>query len=329
MLSLSTIIKWLMVFLLFELSLFAGYIILFNILEVKNPFQKTQENPVQVSLQALLDHQKELEVKPMVQTIEAPKVVLEEKEEERVEEVKKKTLLEATLMHIEPNSEEDIVHIEDETVQPIIYTKSISLSKLSIEKKKKSFINMIIPAILIAKYRIKEDRKKVKQLLEDENLSKEDLLWLTKKRHIFKSESNNELYEKMEVHPTSIVIAQAIIESGWGTSRFFEEANNLFGIWSFNEYEKRIEAAESRGDKRVYLKKYDNVEQSINDYFMMLSTKDAYQEFRNLRLESQDPFELIKGLSRYSELGDEYIENLKNTIEKNKLLAYDTYRLEL
>lgn len=314
-----------MVFLLFELSLFAGYIILFNVLEVENPFQKVHKTPLQISVQEVVKYEKELDVKMIPQTFDKPEpnVVLEK------EEAEKKVGLEAALVHIEPSSEADIVQIMDETVKPIIYTKSIPLSQLSIENKKKSFINMVIPAILIAKYRISEDRKKVKVLLEDENLSKEDLLWLTKQRHIFKSENNTELYQKMESHPTSIVMAQAIIESGWGTSRFFEEGNNLFGIWSFNEHESRIEAAESRGEKKVYLKKYKSVEQSISDYFMMLATKGAYQEFRERRLMSQDPFELIQELGRYSELGEEYIQNLKNTIEKNKLLIYDSYRLAL
>jgi Bax protein len=313
MFSLNAIIKWLIVFLLFELSLFAGYIILFNVLEVKNPFEKTLENPVQVS-----------EKQSYIKIPKESMVVLEkEKKQEN------KASLEKVLVHIEPSSQEDIVHIVDESVEPIIYTKSIALSELSIESKKKSFMNMIIPAILISKYRINQDRSKVKTLLKDDNLSKENLLWLTKKRHIFEAETNDELYEKMALHPTSIVIAQAIIESGWGTSRFFEEANNLFGIWSFNEHESRIEASERRGNKKVYLKKYENIEQSINDYFIMLSTKGAYEEFRERRLESENPFELIQELGRYSELGEEYIQNLKNTIEKNKLLIYDSYRLAL
>jgi len=329
MFNLNKIIYWLIVVLLLELSLFAGYIILFNLLEVKNPFEKVVESSVQTSVKELVSSEKVIVPKSIVEKAEKVKKVEESKVvvEEIIEA--NKTTLEEALVHIAPSSQADIVSIMNGSVKPIVYTKTISLSELSIENKKKSFIDMIIPSILIAKHRIKEDREKVKKLLFEQNLSKEEKLWLTKKRHIFKSETNDELYNKMELHPTSIVIAQAIIESGWGTSRFFEEANNLFGIWSFYEHEKRIEAAETRGDEKVYLKMYSNIEQSINDYFLMLSTKDAYEEFRAIRLKSQDPFELIKALGKYSELGEEYIENLKNTIEKNELLAYDTYRLEL
>ncbi len=223
----------------------------------------------------------------------------------------------------------DIVAINNQSVKPIIYTKSIKLSELSIADKKKVFIDMLIPSILVAKHRIAKERKRVAKLLQLETISSEDALWLRKKRYIFKASNIDELYDKMELHPTSIVIAQAIIESGWGTSRFFEKANNVFGIWSFNEHEKRIAASKKRGAHTVYLKKYASVEQSIHDYFIMLSTKDAYKDFRATRLESQDPFILIKELGKYSELGDEYIENLRNTIKTNKLLAYDSYSLDI
>ena len=237
--------------------------------------------------------------------------------------------LEDVLVHVHPKNQSDIVRLETQKVKPIIYTQSINLSSMSIEDKKRTFIDMILPSILVAKYRIKKERKKVLELLRDENLSKEDSLWLTKKRYFFNASTLDELYDKMELHPTSIIIAQAVIESGWGTSRFFEKANNVFGIWSFNEHEQRMVAGKKRGTKKVYLKKYKDVEQSINDYFLMLSTKDAYKDFRIKRLESQDPFVLIEELGKYSELRDAYILNLKNTIKQNKLLAYDSYSLDI
>lgn len=305
-----------MLFLAFELSLFAAYIILFNILEVKNPFEKPLENPVvQLAKKEKVQYPKEANSSKMI----APQVKV----------APEKNKLETALVEITPNSPEDIVHVMDEGVKPIIYTKSIPLSKLSIQNKKQSFIDMIVPSILIVKRRICQDRERVIALINQGELSKEERVWLTKKRHIFKAKDNNELYKKMGTHPTSIVVAQAIIESGWGTSRFFEQANNLFGVWSFTEHEERMEANESRGEQRVYLRKYTSIEQSINDYFILLSTQEAYQAFRDKRLRSQNPFELIQELDKYSELGDVYIRNLKETIEKNGLELYDSYHLDL
>ena len=274
---------------------------------------------------------KPIDVKTEILKEKKLKIITYIKEEPTIEikNIKKNKSFEDVLVHLKPHSKLDIVAIKNQMVKPIIYTKSIKLSDLSIKHKKKTFINMLIPSILVAKHRIRIERKKVVKLLNVKSLSSKDSLWLMKKRHIFKASSIDELYDKMELHPTSIIIAQAIIESGWGTSRFFEKANNVFGIWSFNEHEKRISASEKRGKKTVYVKKYDDVEASIYDYFLLLSTKDVYQGFREKRLESQDPFVLIEELGKYSELGDEYIENLKNTIVKNKLLAYDSYSLDI
>ncbi len=234
-----------------------------------------------------------------------------------------------SLIKISPKSCNDVVKIESPLVKPILYTKSVNLDKVSIDKKKRTFIDMLLPSILLAKHHLIEDKHHVLALLKKDKLSESDKLWLRKKRQIFKAKSNDELYDKMEIHPTSIIIAQAIVESGWGTSKFFKKANNVFGIWSFSSNDKRVAASKKRGDKIIYLKKYNSVEESIFDYMLTLSTKDVYKKFREKRLETQDPFELIKYLGNYSELRDKYIKNLKNTIQKNKLLAYDSYRLDM
>jgi Bax protein len=316
MFTLNKTIYYLILLLLLELSLLGGLYLI-----IENFFDTKVSNPKVLKLKVLKverPNEKVLKVISYIKKEPAKKVV----------KIKVKSL-EDVLVHLQPSSELDIVAIKNQMVKPIIYTKSIKLSDLSIELKKKAFIDMLIPSILVAKHRMLIERKKVAKFLNIENISPKDSLWLTKKRYIFKAKTIDELYDKMELHPTSIVIAQAIIESGWGTSRFFEKANNVFGIWSFNEHEKRIAASERRGKKTIYLKKYSSIEQSISDYFLMLSTKDAYKDFRAVRLESQDPFVLIKQLEKYSELGQEYIENLKNTIEKNKLLAYDSYSLDI
>lgn len=319
MFNLNKIIYTLLIFLLLELGLLAIYSVI---------SESSSEKHANTKIFKVVDTDKH-EPLPILK-IKSPII----KEAEQVKShtlIKPKRIksLEDVLIHVSPHRKSDIISIQNQMVQPIIYTKSIKLTEMSIENKKQTFINMMIPSILVAKHRIKEERKKVLKLLRQEHISKKDDLWLRKKRYIFKASTVDELYERMELHPTSIVIAQAIIESGWGTSRFFEQANNVFGIWSFNEHEKRIAASKKRGDKTIYLKKYKDVEQSISDYFLLLSTKDAYKEFREKRLESQDPFILIEQLGKYSELGEAYIENLKNTIEENQLLAYDSYSLDI
>ena len=230
---------------------------------------------------------------------------------------------------IAPKTAEDILSLSDQKVQPVLYANTVPLSPLSIKKKKETFINMMLPSILLAKLRLKLERKKVFRLSQKQHLSITEEAWLAKKRDEFEVGDNNELYQKMAPHPTSLIIAQAIVESGWGTSKFFQQGNNVFGVWSFDKKDKRIVADEKRGDKSVYLKKYQTLDQSIHDYFLTISSVPYYEKFREKRLETQNPFKLVEHLGKYSELGDEYIANIKNIIRKNNLLDYDQYRLDL
>ena len=226
-------------------------------------------------------------------------------------------------------NDNDVVILKSQKVEPICYTNTVSLSKLTIQRKKETFINMMIPSILLAKHKMKMERKKVLRLSKKNKISIEEAFWLHQKRVDFEVETNDELYRSMELHPTSLIIAQAIVESGWGTSKFFQKANNVFGIWSFDKQDKRISASEKRGKKRIYLKKYSSIHQSIYDYLLTIGHVSQYKSFREKRLETQDPFTLVKYLDKYSERGKEYVSDIKNIIKSNHLTKYDTYALNL
>ena len=133
--------------------------------------------------------------------------------------------------------------------------------------------------------------------------------------------------KRLHPHPTSIILAQAAIESGWATSRFCREANNIFGIWSYNSNEKRIKASEGREGQDIYLRKYDSLFESVYDYLETISRAGAYEEFREMRLYSSNPYRLIWYLSNYSELRYEYVRSLRNVIEFNDLHLYDNLQL--
>jgi Bax protein len=258
------------------------------------------------------------------------------KKEKKIAIVKKRIIQESpkeklvkSIKHIAPSKTQDIVHITSRHVQPILYTNSIPLSSLTIPQKKQKFIDMMIPSILVAKQHMREDKERVASLIIKHDLSTKEERWLESKRQEFQAIDNYELHDKMESHPTSIVIAQAIIESGWGTSRFFQKANNVFGIWSFSNKDNRIAASEKRGKKTIYLKKYTTLEQSIYDYFVTLAKKDNYKLFQKNRLLTEDPYQLVNHLLQYSERGEKYTTDLKTMIRQNNLITYDTYILDL
>jgi Bax protein len=138
----------------------------------------------------------------------------------------------------------------------------------------------------------------------------------------------SEILRKQQVHPTSIILAQAILESGWGTSRFFREGNNLFGLWSYNPGEDRMTTRDNREGKSVHLKKYSTLKECIEDYFVTIANSWAYEEFRKKRLEVENPFELIWYLQRYSELRYEYVKKVGEIMIQNDLKKYDHYVID-
>jgi Bax protein len=139
----------------------------------------------------------------------------------------------------------------------------------------------------------------------------------------YRASNDKELLMALKPHPISITLAQAAMESSWATSRFFREANNIFGVWSFDENDDRIAAGEKRGDKTIWLKKYSTVKSSISDYYRTLARGRAFVEFRRLNLTTNDPYKLVKKLDKYSEKGALYGEELTSIIKFNKFYEHD------
>ena len=200
----------------------------------------------------------------------------------------------------------------------ILVQKEEALPEMTVHEKKEHFKSLILPptqevyADLMAQY------ESVKKDIEAGNT--EDLEELKTE---YKASSNKELLMALKPHPVSIALAQAAMESSWATSRFFREANNIFGVWSFDEDEPRIAAGEKRGDKTIWVKKYPSIKEAIRDYYRTIARGRAFSEFRALRLKTSDPYQLVKKLDKYSEKGAKYGKELSSIIKFNKFKSYD------
>jgi Bax protein len=230
------------------------------------------------------------------------------------------------------NTKEDIHAITDSLVTPYIYTKVISLRELEVSEKKKKFVEMLLPSILVAQHSLSEKLKRVEQiensLHKHSSLYKKDSLFLY---HLFDTYNCSEIQElkvRLKPHPASIVLGQAALESGWGSSRFLKEGNNVFGIWSYNSDENRIKALEARDSTSIYLRSYASIEDSVEDYFETIARVDAYKKFRQKRFSSDNALVLILLLDTYSELGEIYTNKLKEIVESNDLTKYDSYTID-
>jgi Bax protein len=188
-----------------------------------------------------------------------------------------------------------------------------------VQEKKARFKNLIIPAVNEV-----YDELTVQYLDVSESLISGNNNDMIEKLKIeYKAKTDNELLMALKPHPKSIAIAQAAMESAWATSRFFNKANNIFGVWSFDEDEPRIAALKKRGDKTIWLKKYPSVKASVRGYYRTLGRSAAFIKFRELRLKTDNPYSLVKKLDRYSEKGAEYGDELTSIIKFNKFNTYD------
>lgn len=141
------------------------------------------------------------------------------------------------------------------------------------------------------------------------------------------------LLKRIDIIPPSLVLAQAAIESGWGTSRFAKNANNLFGQWCFSKGCGLIPKARTTG-KAHEVAKFDSVNESIRSYLKNLNSFHRYEKFRTLRSKSsikdtgKGVLTLLPGLEPYSEQGKLYIKKVSKMIKQNKLQRFDRLFIE-
>jgi len=224
-------------------------------------------------------------------------------------------------------SPQDIIPVKNPPVTPYVYTSTCSLEALPVPEKKQKFFDMMLPAILVAKTNLDLTRQKVEMLSKKKELSYSEKNALNRLMKKFKTDNTEVLIRRLHTFPVSIVLAQAAIESGWGSSRFFLQANNPFGIWSFSTKHNRIAASSTRDGTKVYLRKFNNLEQAIDDYYLMLATGKPFAAFREARLKTNNPDTLIQTLKMYSERRESYVADLAQVIRTSHLKKYDTYAI--
>lgn len=195
------------------------------------------------------------------------------------------------------------------------------LQNLPVKTKKYRFFKLVLPSV---KKVDRELRRLYLQTLHDiqNGRNKQRIKRLEKS---YNAKDELDLLKRIKPHPVSITLAQAAIESAWGTSRFFVEANNVFGVWSRStDPTKTIAADEVRKNgKQIHLRKYPTIEASIEHYYKNIATNKAYKCFRNVRYYSENPFEIVTLLHKYSEKGKLYPIELAKIIKHNNLTRYD------
>ena len=197
------------------------------------------------------------------------------------------------------------------------------------KKKKDTFIKIVMPLILDENNKILENRRKLFKILGKSTNSMGEKRWLKRrfKEYGIKKGDITELKVRMDIIPPSIAIAQAAIESGWGTSRFALEGNAMFGQWTWSK--NGIEPTEKSKNQNHKILKFSMLRSSVKAYKNNLNTHNAYKEFREKRAELRKNNKKISGLKlvsylyNYAATGKNYTKSLKKTIDQNRLTDFD------
>jgi Bax protein len=137
----------------------------------------------------------------------------------------------------------------------------------------------------------------------------------------YRTNSAAEMVKRVDLVPLSMIMAQGAIESSWATSRFANEGNNLFGIWTWSG--KGLVPKDRDDGKGHKVAMYDSILDSIRAYILTLNRLSAYRSFREIRKRTMNPLKLADGLLNYSERRDIYVWEVKDFIQYNNLRQYD------
>ena len=233
-------------------------------------------------------------------------------------------------------TQENIGHL------PIISELPDDFSEIQdVPTKKKLFYLVTLPLIYNTNTSIMQERRMViniekkfarKELNKNET---DEIIRLSKKYKLDYSEINTKLFRKLKqrinIIPVSLALGQAIIESGWGQSRFATEGNALYGQWTTSE-DKGIIPQDRDEDKTHAVLKFKNLSESVEAYMFNINTHQAYYNFRVIRriderIKYTDPISMkVKYLAAYAEIGDKYVDKLELIIASNNLQEFDRFK---
>lgn len=231
---------------------------------------------------------------------------------------------------------------QDYTLDAVVKDKSIprvfveglpdGLKELQPVKAREAlFIQIMLPLIARANERIAAEREALESILEDlaegNALSDPRQEWLTQLAELYgtKPGDRTALRDRVDVMPASLVLAQAINESGWGTGRLARQANNLFGQHASAHSRSAVKAAGAD----VKVASFATLLDSVMAYMMNLNSHRAYAELREVRAgrrragELPDGYAMASGLSHYSTRGEAYVKELRNLMKGHDLSGYD------
>lgn len=208
-------------------------------------------------------------------------------------------------------------------------------------ERKRLFTSSMLPIILRANELIIADRGRLltirTKLDQGTKLEKAEKKWLKNTAQQYRAnlaaapspKNIDQLLYKIDVVPTSLALAQAAMESGWGTSKFAQRGNALFGEWVWGDDAQGIIPSGRDEGKTHKIKSFEYLLDSVRSYMTNLNRHKSYEDLRRRRAELREHSLVLTGaalapaLIDYSERGTEYVNDILSIISYNDLGALD------
>ena len=220
-------------------------------------------------------------------------------------------------------------------------TEKTAKSDSMLAGKKQEFMTILLPYIEEENRRLIALRKRVSAMFDKIetghalSTSEQQQIGKLAKKYRIKGDplvdlaAREELLRKIDIIPSSLALAQAANESAWGESRFARQANNLFGIWTYDQ-DKGLKPKRREEGKTHLVRIFDDFGESVRYYMYTLNSHPAYQELRQIRQQLRASKQVIEGpklaagLEKYSAKGQAYIELIQSLIEQNEWALLDS-----
>jgi len=205
-------------------------------------------------------------------------------------------------------------------------------------ERKAAFLEFLQPVVAYENMRIREQREQLLAILEDledgDEAAAHESAWLAKQADLYRVKADTDLgraralARKIDIVPQSLALAQAALESAWGTSRFARQGNNLFGQWCFTPGCGIVPLR--RPEQATYeVQAFDTIAGSVRTYLRNLNSHPAYRPMRTIRAKARDAgrrptgLELAAGLINYAAIGEDYVHHIRGVIRRNELDELD------
>jgi Bax protein len=233
-------------------------------------------------------------------------------------------------------------HVREHGRVPRVFLANIPTDLPNIrlaEQRKVMFIQTALPLILHVNEVILHDRDRIKHLRDAARagapLDQTDVAWLEAKADEYGLDAMDfdRLLRRVDIIPPSLALAQSAEESGWGTSRFAQEGNALFGQRVWQPHKDGIVPEERPEGERFRVRAFKHLIDGVKSYAKNLNVHWAYDAFRKERAamrrkgEKLDGAHLAESLQSYSERGGDYVRTLRTIMRVNSFKLFDGVKL--